>query len=218
MHTVPMVRGKLIVFEGIDGVGKQTQVALLAKRMRAEGKTVQVFSIPRYKTPIGKLIKRALHGEFGDFRHLDPHLSSMPYFMDYALAKDEFERALREGDVIFDRYVQSTFAYHAAKISGASQQKLLRELETIAFKEIKLPRPDAIILLDVPPEVARTLMHKRKQDQNERDRDYQRKVAAIYKGMAKGKEWRVIDCAPQGSMRSRADIHKEIWSTLRPKR
>lgn len=206
-----MARGKLIVFEGIDGVGKATQVALLAKRLRAEKKHVTVFSIPRYKTPVGRLIKSALQGEYGDFRHLDPHLSALPYLLDYMLARESFLASLKKGTVIFDRYVESTFAYHSAKVEGAAQQKLLRELEYLAFNEIRLPKPDMIIYLDVPPDVSRKLMDKKKRDQHERDSAYQQRVADMYKKMAKGKSWHVIACAPSGAMRSRNDIHEEIW-------
>jgi dTMP kinase len=208
------MKNRLIIFEGIDGAGKATQVELLRKRLRAAGKQVTVFSIPRYKTPIGKIIKNALHGEYGDFRHLDPHLSALPYLMDYALAKEDFLKALRKGIVIFDRYVQSTFAYHSAKLEGAAQTKLLRELEGIAFRDIGLPKPDAIIYLDVPPEVTRTLMKNKKRDQHEQDQTYQKNVAATYEKMSKGKHWQIIDCAPEGKMLPRNEIHEKIWKAV----
>jgi dTMP kinase len=208
------MQNKLIVFEGIDGAGKATQVALLAKRLRAENVHVTVFSIPRYKTPVGRLIKNALRGAYGDFRHLDPHFSAMPYLMDYALARESFLASLKKGVVIFDRYVQSTFAYHSAKAEGAGQRKVLRELEKLAFGEIKLPKPDAIIYLDVPPRVSRTLMRKKKRDQHERDSAYQQRVADVYQKMAKGKRWHVVACAPSGTIRSRKEIHEEVWKAV----
>lgn len=208
------MKGKLIVFEGIDGAGKATQVALLAKRLKKEGRRVTVFSIPRYKTEVGTLIKKALHGEYGDFRHLDPHLSAVPYFLDYALAKDSFLKALAHGDVIFDRYVMSTFAYHAAKVSKGKRAALIRELETIAFREIGLPKPDLIFYLDVPPKTSRALMRKRVLDQNEADTSYQQHVADTYKMLSEGKAWHVITCAEGGVMRSRAAIHGEVAGVL----
>lgn len=209
------MKGKLIVFEGIDGVGKATQVDLLAKQLRKEGKTVRVFSIPRYETRVGKLIKKALHGAYGDFRHLDPHLSSLPYFLDYALAKEEFLVALKKGVVIFDRYVMSTFAYHAAKAPKGKRAALVRELEAIAFDEIGLPKPDHIFYLDVPPHTSKQLMRKRKLDQNEIDIRYQKNVADTYQLLAKGKRWNVIRCTEKGTMRTRADIHAEVRRLIR---
>jgi dTMP kinase len=205
---------KLIVFEGIDGAGKATQVELLKKRLRAQGKHVTVFSVPRYNRPIGRLIKSALHGEYGDFRHLDPHLSALPFLMDYSLAREEFLAALKKGTVIFDRYVESTFAYHSAKLQGAAQKKFLRELEEIAFREIQLPQPDAIIYLDVPSAITRDLMKKKKRDQHERDEAYQKRVAETYKKMAKGKNWHSIACAPEGVLLSRAEIHEKVLKAL----
>ena len=40
------MNGKFIVFEGIDGAGKTTQVNLLANRLRAEGKQVVITAEP----------------------------------------------------------------------------------------------------------------------------------------------------------------------------
>ncbi|HTR18460.1 MAG TPA: dTMP kinase [Candidatus Paceibacterota bacterium] len=208
------MRNKLIVFEGIDSSGKATQVALLAKRLRQKGKKVAVFSVPRYGTPVGKLIKAALHGEYGDFRHLDPHLSAIPYLMDYALARESFVAALKKGDVIFDRYVQSTFAYHAAKLSGKKQAAFLRQFEGIAFKEIKLPKPDKVIYLDVPQAISRKLMSTRTRDQHERDNAYQKKVAAVYQKMARGTNWCTIRCAPKGKLLSRREVHELVWKAV----
>ena len=209
-----VVRGKLIVFEGIDGAGKATQVGLLAKYLREKGEHVAVFSIPRYKTPVGRIIKKALHGEYGDFRNLDPHLSSMPYFMDYAVAKESFLKELKKGIVIFDRYVESTFAYHGAKLSGRAQRELIRNLSVIAYREIGLPKPNVVFLLDVPVSEAQKLIAKKKKDQNEKDTNYQEKVAAVYRVLARGKNWRTIHCVRGGKLLSRGEISVLVRKTV----
>ena len=41
-------KGKLIVIDGTDGSGKATQVALLVKRLKKEGRTVKVVDFPEY--------------------------------------------------------------------------------------------------------------------------------------------------------------------------
>ena len=209
-----MKRGKLIVFEGIDGVGKATQAALLAKRIKASGATVKTFESPRYDLPSGRLVRRALMGEFGNFVALSPYISSLPYLVDFAAWRNEIVGALERGVVVCDRHVQSTIAYHAAKLSGSAQKKFLKEISRLAFTELKLPEPNLVFFLDVPTNTAKQLMGKRKKDQHEKDTAYQKKVAKIYRTLAKGKNWHRIECAPEGRMLSRKEIHEHVWDVV----
>ncbi len=202
--------GRLIVFEGIDGVGKATQTELLAKRLRAEGRRVTVFASPRYELPTGKLVRRALSGEFGDFVGLSPYFSALPYFLDFVAWKRDVELARKKGDVLCDRYVYSTLAYASAKLSGVKKGKFLAEMSRIAFEELALPRADVVVLLDVPVVVSQELMRSKKKDQYESNLPYQRKVAATYAALSRGANWRVVKCAARGGMRERADIHEEV--------
>src|SRR5690606_15317278 len=55
--------GLLIVFEGLDQGGKETQAARLRERLASAGRTVRALSFPDYDTPIGKEIRAALDGE-----------------------------------------------------------------------------------------------------------------------------------------------------------
>ena len=54
-------RGKFIVFEGIDGAGKTTQINRLAERLRAEGRRVLVTAEPTVSVT-GGLLRDALGG------------------------------------------------------------------------------------------------------------------------------------------------------------
>jgi dTMP kinase len=202
--------GKLIVFEGIDGAGKATQVEFLAARMKKAGKKVSVFTSPRYGTVTGDIVKSALHGAYGDFVALSPYLSGLPYVVDFAAMKDEILRALKKGDVICDRYVSSTLAYHSAKLSGAAAEEYVATIEDIAFKKLGLPMPNRVIYLHVPVEVARRLMEHKKKDQHERNASYQARVAHAYAKLATRKNWRTVECVKDGRMRPIDDIHKEI--------
>lgn len=210
-----MKKGKLIVFEGIDGVGKATQVELLARALKKTGKTVTVFSSPRYDLPTGKLVRRALLGEFGDFVALSPFLSALPYFNDFAAWRDEVIAALEKGDVVCDRYVYSTLAYASAKLSGVKQAAFLKEMSEIAFTQLQLPKADRVIFLDVPVAVSQKLMAEKKKDQFEKNTVYQKKVASVYALLSKGKEWRQIACAEHGAMRRREDIAAEVLRTVK---
>lgn len=202
--------GKLIVFEGIDGAGKATQVELLVARMKKAGKKVAVFTSPRYGTPTGDLVKSALHGFYGDFVALSPYLSGLPYLVDFAAMKGEILLALKKGDVVCDRYVPSTLAYHSAKLSGAAAEEYIATIEDIAFSKIGLPKPDKVIYLHIPVEVARRLMEHKKKDQHERNAAYQARVAQAYTSLARRKNWRTVECVQNGRMRPIEEIHEEI--------
>ena len=61
----------LIVFEGLDQSGKETQARSLRARLEQDGRHVQSLSFPEYDTPIGIEIRHALepaHGPDADFR------------------------------------------------------------------------------------------------------------------------------------------------------
>ena len=209
-----MGKGKLIVFEGIDGAGKATQVKLLVKKLRAEGKQVTVFTSPRYDLPTGRLVKDALQGKFGNFVGLSPYLSGTPYLLDFAAWRDEVKAALKKGVVVCDRYVPSTVAYHSAKLSGSSAGAFIRWAENIAYKQLRLPEPSTVIYLDVAVTTAQHLMRKKKKDQHERAVGYQKRVAAAYRALGKRKNWAVITCTKGGVMLSEDKIHGQIWKAL----
>ena len=56
------MKGRFIVFEGIDGSGKTTQLKLLAERLRSEGKMVYMTAEPT-DMPSGKALREALGGK-----------------------------------------------------------------------------------------------------------------------------------------------------------
>ena len=208
-----MARPTFIVFEGIDGAGKATQVELLRKRLSKQGR-VSVFQSPRYDTPTGKLVRRALLGEFGDFVGLNAYLSAMPYLLDFAAERDEVSSALKKGKVISDRYMYSTSAFHAAKLPAKDRKAFLDHVEMLMFKVFRLPKPDRVIYLEVPVGQAQKNMRSKKKDQHEKNVAYQKRVAEAYTQLAKRKEWRQIPCAENGSMRSPEEIHELVWKAV----
>lgn len=218
-----MARGKLIVFEGIDGAGKGTQVARLVKRLKREGKTVTVFSFPRYHKPIGRFIRAALSGQFGDFVSLSAPFSAFPYMVDMALAQAEINAALSRGTVISDRYMPSTIAYHGAKLSGTKRSALMYFLERFAYKDLAIRKPDMVVYLDMPVRNARALLLADAQkgagklDQYEADMSYQKRVAAVYHSLRKASSWHTIACTAFGKTRSIEDIHAQVWQVVRGK-
>jgi dTMP kinase len=203
----------LIVFEGIDGSGKATQAKMLVDRLRKQGHQVKLMQTPNYQKPIGKVVRDALSGKYGDFKNLSPFLSAMPYLLDFATQKEELVESLKTGFVVFDRYVPSTIAFHGAKVDGAVRSNFIKLVESLMFEELGLPKAHRVIYLKLPVELAKDHMDEdgRMLDQHERDQEYQKKVADLYNKRAKDKAWRTVDCKKGESAK---DIHERVWDAL----
>lgn len=137
--------GVFIVFEGGDGVGKSTQVRLLADALQADGHEVVVTHEPG-DTPVGRDIRRILlDPATGD---LSPRAESLLYAADKAQHLFEVvEPALARGAVVVcDRYVDSMLAYQ-----GAGRVLDLVEVEQVARWATEHRRPDLTVLLDLDP-------------------------------------------------------------------
>ncbi len=94
-------KGKLIVIDGIDGTGKATQTQLLKERLEAEGRKVVTLDFPQYDNNIGgRVIKRLLKAEFGDFLALDPKAASAYYAADRRESLPKINQWLEEGNIV----------------------------------------------------------------------------------------------------------------------
>lgn len=134
-----------IVFEGGDGAGKTTQVALLASWLESSGRTVVCTRQPG-GTELGARIRElVLSPASGD---VDPRAEALLYSADKAQHVAETIRpALAAGaDVVCDRYVDSMIAYQGAgRVLDASEIAEISQWATGGL------RPDLTILLDVDP-------------------------------------------------------------------
>jgi dTMP kinase len=142
------VTGAFVVFEGGDGVGKSTQVQLLAAWAAQAGLPVRVTFEPG-DTTAGKMIRRiVLDPATGD---LDARAEALLYAADKAHHLHEVIRpALARGElVICDRYVDSMLAYQ-----GAGRVLDLAEVTRVARWATGDLLPDLTVLLDLEPERA----------------------------------------------------------------
>lgn len=151
-------KGKLIVIDGIDGSGKATQTALLAKRLKKTGLKVKTIDFPRYYDNFfGHLIGEYLSGKFGDFIKIDPRIASVLYAADRFESSEKIKGWLEQGCIVLsDRYVSANQIHQGGKIrSVASRKKFLDWLEKMEFEIFRIPKPDLVIYLDVPFEISR---------------------------------------------------------------
>lgn len=150
----------LIVFEGIDGSGKETQIRLLREALEKKGKSSTVVKYPTRKTQIlnDYLEKKAA---------VDPKALFLFFLADIADDRQNVEKALSSSDVvILDRYIFSTIAYEVDSFDMGKGKSIV---ESVGYR-----KPDRVILLDLDPRVSQ----ERKKKQKELDR-YEENVAYL---------------------------------------
>ena len=138
-------RGRFIVFEGIDGAGKTTQIELLAQALRAEGRLVYQTAEPT-ESVSGGLLRDALGGVS---KRTACEMAAM-FVLDRIFHNvnpvSGIEKMLADGiDVICDRYYYSSLAYQGSEIEGDWVWRM-----NLDCPEIR--HPDLCIFLDLTPE------------------------------------------------------------------
>ena len=216
--------GKLIVFEGTDGSGKSTQFELLAKRLEEEQTGFQRLRFPQYEEPSSALIRMYLGGAFGDDPEaVNAYAASTFYAVDrYAsyqcVWKDYYQGG---GLVVSDRYTTSNAVHQGSKVPEGERAEFFRWLYDLEYDRMGLPRPDLVVLLDMPVELSEQLMRKREKstgthaDIHERDEDYLKKCRDVALHAAKYYGWRTVSCAKDGAIRGVEDIHEEVYAIVK---
>ena len=215
----------LIVIEGLDGSGKATNAAMLEKKLLDMGRDVLKINFPDYDSNSSALVKMYLAGEFGSKpEDVNAYAASAFYAVDrYASFKSKWKDAYERGAwIIADRYTTSNAVHQASKLSGAARDKYLDWLYEFEFDKLGLPRPDAVIYLDVDPDVSQKLMTKRyngdegKKDIHEKDNGYLFKCyeTACYAAEVLG--WQVINCVDEnGEVKKIEEITAEIFEKIK---
>lgn len=139
------MKGRFITFEGIDGTGKSTQLALLANRMKQEGYDVLVTKepgSPTEPTRLGLELRQILFHTVTTL-NMAPGVADLLFLADHVQHVEKLIKpSLEEGKVILcDRYSDSQFAYVAGKHGGRCPGWVL-EAYTAAFG----PIPDITVL------------------------------------------------------------------------
>ncbi len=218
--------GYIIVIEGTDGSGKQTQSVKLYERLKAEGHNVMRQSFPNYESNSSAPVKMYLGGELCEkASDMDAYQTSALFAVDRLCTymkelKSHYEAG---GIIILDRYTQSNMLHQAGKIKDeAERDKFLDWLDNFEFNELKLPRADKVIFLDVPPEVSMRLARERadlkagtKQDIHEKDNNHLIDAYNSGKYVANKYGWTVMDCVQEGNLKSIEEIHNEIMKHIK---
>ena len=214
----------LVVIEGVDGSGKQTQTQLIHDRLRDNFK-IRRLTFPDYNSDTSALVKMYLGGEFGNKpESVNAYASSSFYAVDRigGYLKDWHEDYERGDFILCDRYTTSNAVHQAGKLSGKERDDYLDWLFDYEYRLLGLPKPDLVFFLDVPPEVSRELMKNRnnkitgesEKDIHESNADYITKSYENALYVAKKCGWNVIECVKNGKLRSIEDINDEIYNLV----
>ena len=218
-----MAKGKLIVIEGLDGSGKGTQAAELAKNLAAGGAPVRKVSFPDYASDSSALVKMYLSGQFGkDPQDVNAYAASTFYAVDrFASFKRDWGGFYEDGGIVVaDRYTTSNAVHQCSKLPQEQWDAFLAWLFDFEYHLLGIPSPDLVVYLSVDPAVSQRLMTGRyhgdesKKDIHEGNLDYLRRSRQAAEYCSAHLGWKEVDCCRDGQMRSVDDIQAEILNLL----
>jgi len=159
-----------IVFEAIDGGGKDTQAELLADELVRRGYNVVLTYEPSKETGIlGRTIREMLQGR----PDMPPKSLQLLILADRVLHVDQVRNLLTAGIVVISvRYMYSNVVYGQA--GGLTKQWMVSA-------NADFPRPEVVFYLDLPVDAALERMRKRGQEEERfENTDYLTKVRSYY--------------------------------------
>jgi len=196
--------GLFIAFEGGDGAGKSTQVALLREALETAGRTVTVTRQPG-GTDLGRAIRDlVLHGA-----HVAPRAEALLFAADKAHHVDQLIKpALDRGEVVLtDRYTDSSVAYQGAGRDLGAQE--IHDLNMWAVDDLV---PDLTVVVDVSAAEGRRRrgdVHDRLEAEEDAFHDA---IRAHYLAMAQGNPQRYV--VVDGTL-GPDEIHAQVVERLR---
>lgn len=177
-----LTQGKFITLEGGEGVGKSTQAARLAERLRALGKTVVITREPG-GTPGAEAIRALLMT--GDTDRWSARVEALLFA---AARADHVERVIRpavaRGDwVICDRFIDSTRAYQGG--AGGLSDAEIMALHGVGSGGLL---PDRTLLMALPQDEAAERAQMRDGGDSDRfgdkSHDYHQRLGAAFEALA----------------------------------
>ncbi len=219
--------GNLIVIEGSDGAGKETQTNLLKVFFQSAGTVFESVSFPNYKEEYSAPVRLYLSGAFGKKpSDVSAYAASVLFSVDrFASFRTDWKEAYEAGTIILaDRYIPSNMIHQAAKIDDpVEREAFLSWVEKFEYGIMGLPKPRLIFFLDMLPEVSHRLRENRKnkadgseeKDIHERDEAYMEASYQTACEVAEKYQWIRIRCVEDGRLKTIEEIHQEIVSHLK---
>jgi dTMP kinase len=200
--------GKFITFEGIDGSGKSTQLAMLAAELRRLGMDVVTTREPG-GTPLGEALRAA-------FLETTGPVAPMAELLSFAADRAQHVEHLIKPEVaagkivISDRYADATFAYQGAGRGFSEEQ--VNSVIALATGGLK---PDLTLFFDITPEEAIRRMSSRPEVKRNRMDDetaeFYSRVRKAYLGISERESERFIVLDGSGKI---DDIHRDVMDVV----
>jgi len=218
------MKGKLIVIEGTDCSGKETQSNLLIEKLKNDGVRIEKFSFPNYNSPTGRIIGGPYLGKSyicdGWFPegapNVDPKVSALYYAADRLYNIDKIKFLLENGvNVILDRYVYSNMAHQGGKLDSESDRNSMYDwLDNLEFNLLELPKPDISVFLHMPFEFSLILKKNREEamDQNEKDKNHLINAENAFIELAKKYDFYTIQCNDGDRIKTIEEINEDLYN------
>lgn len=206
-------RGRLIVLEGVEGVGKTTQIRLLGDALASRG--VPTFTIREPGgTPVGDEIRRLLLDSPSPVADRTEALLFMASRAQ--VVADEIVPRMARGEVVLaDRFFLSTYAYQCG--GRGLPDTLVREANRLATGDLV---PDLTLLLDLPVKDGLARVEKRgARDRIEQATDgFHERVASAFLKF-RDSAWQAAhpECGPVVIVSANGDpatVHQRILAVL----
>ncbi|MBE6140487.1 MAG: thymidylate kinase [Firmicutes bacterium] len=226
--------GKIIVFEGLDGSGKETQHRLLKERLIKEGYKLFLLDFPQYKSESSYFVRQYLAGKYNKLAcGVSAKQASLCYAMDrfdIFKSNEEVKEALKNPEVILlaNRYTTSNILFQAAKADLKEEiYELIDWICHLEYEILQIPKPDMVIMpfVEINKNIEILLQrdieknaqkNKMKQDIHEKDYEYLRLVSEKSQLIAQKMKFFVINCMDEfNELRTRENIHEEIYSLVK---
>ena len=218
------MNGKLIVIEGLDGSGKSTQLEALSERVSVGTDETVRIKLPDYESESSALVRMYLAGDFGkEPQDVNAYAASAFYAVDrVANFKTVWKKNYENGALILaDRYTASNAYHQMQKLTREEWDGFLEWLEDFEYVKLGIPKPDAVIFLDMPIDVSQKLMTKRysgdesKKDIHEANVEYLKscRECALYAADKLG--WKVIPCSDGENPLSIEEISEKVYEAVK---
>lgn len=215
-----MSQTKIIAFEGIDGTGKSVQMEQLRTRLTARGLTVGVLSFPDYDSFFGGCVGRYLTKKDGvSASDVDQRSMALWFAMDRWAAFQNFDYS-RYDVLLINRYVLSNAVYQSIRDRDADQPDILDFVLTLEHEQLKLPKPDLYLILDVDLSAAQNNVSKKgyrdyvgdEKDEYEKQDAIQLRARSRYLSFGERLEnVRVIPCMADGALLPIETIAQRVY-------
>lgn len=216
-------RGKLIVVEGMEGLGQDNAINYLGNTLKQFKISSSVVKFPPLrKGPDISRLGRYFADDFGDFQELDPDL--LRFLQAESMNTVNINSLLNQGYwVLAEHYIPAIKAFVGAALPAEQVEDFFMMVEELQYGKKGLPKEDLVILFNGDPEVAqRQRVYRSIEGESyppPEDLGYQSEVAQIYLELAKREpHWAILERTKPGAMRNDLEVNQELTSILKSRK